>query len=291
MPLFPLFLSFQMDSTKKVVKKLAGYSAKTAMWATNVGNEYGQVLMTVLTASEGRGLSPMIDGIVKRYKDAAEPQPDLLYVDRDCCGSACIKKYFTGWTRMEVRLDIWHFMRRISTGCTTDSHHLYGLFMGRLSHCIFKWDQTDLQLLMRAKRSELESMGITNQSDADVMRRISRDELAISCRRTTRGVEETTELISKLIESFDGDKGRDTQGVPLINSERMKDIWKYQQKHIKCIQDPANVPLYIKTGEKKKGGVVLPIFRCARGSTSLECFHLHLSRFIPGICKCIILLF
>ncbi len=36
------------------------------------------------------------------------------------------------------------------------------------------------------------------------------------------------------------------------------------------------------TGHLTKGGVLLPIVRCARGSTSLESFHLHLARFIPG---------
>ena len=44
-----------------------------------------------------------------------------------------------------------------------------------------------------------------------------------------------------------------------------------------------NLPVqYTKTGEVVKGGVTLPIFCCARGSTSLESFHLHLNHFIPG---------
>lgn len=42
------------------------------------------------------------------------------------------------------------------------------------------------------------------------------------------------------------------------------------------------VQLYTVTGHLKKGGVTLPILRCARGSTSLESFHLHIARFIPG---------
>jgi len=36
------------------------------------------------------------------------------------------------------------------------------------------------------------------------------------------------------------------------------------------------------TGNIMKGNVSLPIYRCARGSSSLESFHLHLARFIPG---------
>ena len=62
----------------------------------------------------------------------------------------------------------------------------------------------------------------------------------------------------------------------------MKEIWSKQKKHVPCIQDPPNVQLYTTTGHLQKGGVRLPILRCARGSTSLESFHLHLASFIPG---------
>lgn len=41
----------KMDSTKKIVKMLAGRSAGSAKWVTNVGNEHGQILMTVLTSN------------------------------------------------------------------------------------------------------------------------------------------------------------------------------------------------------------------------------------------------
>lgn len=114
------------------------------------------------------------------------------------------------------------------------------------------------------------------------MKHLSRYELALHCRRKTRGVAETTQLISELIETFSGEKGRDTLGVPLINSSRMKSIWDAQRTHIACIKDPPGVSLYTRTGSTKKGGIELPNYRCARGSTSLECFHLHLNRFIPG---------
>ena len=53
-------------------------------------------------------------------------------------------------------------------------------------------------------------------------------------------------------------------------------------RHAVCIEDPPGVTLYTKTGPLKKGTVVLPTFRCARGSTSLKPSHLHLSRFISG---------
>ncbi|XP_071325834.1 uncharacterized protein [Trachinotus anak] len=62
----------------------------------------------------------------------------------------------------------------------------------------------------------------------------------------------------------------------------MSEIWKSQRKHLACIQDPPGVQLYMQTGTVLKGGHRLPTYRCARGSTSLESFHLHLNRFIPG---------
>ncbi len=37
---------------------------------------------------------------------------------------------------------------------------------------------------------------------------------------------------------------------------------------------------YVKTGTLRKGGI---IYHCARGSESLESFHLHMNRFIPGM--------
>ncbi len=74
----------------------------------------------------------------------------------------------------------------------------------------------------------------------------------------------------------------DTLGVPLLE-EDVSDIWKEEKRHIACIQDPECYQLYTKTGGLSKGGVLLPVFQCARGTTSLESFHSHLKNFIPGM--------
>ena len=58
----------KIDSTKKVCKKLLGVAAKSANWATNVGNERGEVVITVLTESESMvSLKRMADGLMDRY--------------------------------------------------------------------------------------------------------------------------------------------------------------------------------------------------------------------------------
>ncbi len=84
----------KIDGTKKVCKKLQGAAANTASWATNVGNERGEVLISVLTASEGEeALRPMATGLMHRYQLAAVQSPVLLYTDRDCCSQSGPSKY------------------------------------------------------------------------------------------------------------------------------------------------------------------------------------------------------
>ncbi|KAM8852770.1 uncharacterized protein ACB058_011493 [Synchiropus picturatus] len=258
----------------QVTKKLAGAVAGSAAWSTNVGNEHGQVLMSVLTAAEGGGLAQMAAGLMRRYSDAGQAPPKVLYVDRDCCtcvGQSQVRQLFHKWPELVVRLDVWHLMRRFARGVTTDAHQLYGLFMARLSYAIFEWDATDVARLEQAKQS---------QEGADVHVTLTAKELARHCRRRTRGAEETRRLIQEVLDTFWNMV--DTQGVPLIDRARMEEIWRTQRRHLDCIQDPPGLALYTQTREITKGGVKLPVYRCARGSTSLESFHLHLCRFIPG---------
>ena len=170
-------------------------------------------------------------------------------------------------------------MRRIAAGCTTESHPLYGTFMSRLSLAIFEWDREDFERLMSAKRGEMVAAGIPNPPPSSVHKAITKDEMARHCKRRTRGVKQTTEAIEALLLSFS--MATDTLGVPLLKEE-IKSIWEEQQKHVVCIQDPTGEELYTVTGQALKGGVMLPVLRCARGSTSLESFHLHLARFVPG---------
>ena len=267
----------KIDSTKKVTKKLAGRAAGTAAWQTNVGNEFGQVLMSVLTSGEGYGLAPMARGLMDRYTRAKVPPPSLLYVDRDCC-SGNMSKLFPDWPGLVVKLDIWHFMRRIAAVVTTEAHPLYSVFMGRLARCIFEWDKDDLAKLREAKEAEMGAAGIHSGTW------ITKKELSLHCRRKTRGAEETEREIYNLLLHFSGDAGRDPMGVPLLDKDRVWVMWEAQRRHIPCIQDPPNIALYNKVGILRKGGIPLPVYRCARGSTSLESFHLHVNRFIPGTC-------
>ena len=166
----------------------------------------------------------------------------------------------------------WH--KAVQPSLIRSSHH-----HGQHFKCHFCVDEPDYDRLLLAKKSELQSAGIVRPSDSAAKKALSREELARHCRRRTRGVVETQELIEELLLSLSS--ATDTLGVPLLKQE-MKDIWKEQKKHVACLQDPPGVSLYTVTSHLQKGGVTLPVLRCARGFTSLESFHSHLVKFVPG---------
>ncbi|XP_049916991.1 uncharacterized protein LOC126400399 [Epinephelus moara] len=216
----------------------------------------------------------MAEGLQERYQQAGQEPPQVLYVDRDCCrrdgGTCAAAALFPAWPQLTVRLDIWHFMRRLAAGVCSESHPLYPDFMRRLSCCIFEWDPEDLSRLNLAKQGE--------QSGRRNVMTIK--EMARHCRHRTRGVQETERLLDETVEVFLG--ATDSMNIQLLDRCRMENIWNTQRQHVDCIQDPPGVQLYTRTGQLTKGGVALPVYRCTRGSTSLESFHLHLNRFIPG---------
>ena len=103
----------KIDSTKKICKKLQGAAANTASWATNVSNERGEVLISILTESEGEeALKPMVTGLMHRYQKAAVDPPTLLYTDKDCCSQSGPSKYQAG---KKIELGIVDFLDFVFT--------------------------------------------------------------------------------------------------------------------------------------------------------------------------------
>ena len=199
--------------------------------------------------------------------------PRLQKTQNVFCLFSKVAAMFGEWEQLVVRLDVWHLMQRFTRGFNTDCRQLYDPFMTQLSIAIFEWDSCDLHRLEEAKRSK-------KGRDAHVQ--LTSKELSSHCRRRTRGALETERLIQELLDSFS--VATDVMGIPLIDRAKMEVVWSTQRRHLHCIQDPPGVELYVKTGEVTKWGVKLPVFRCARGTTSLESFHRHMSRFL--VCEC-----
>ncbi|XP_062245750.1 uncharacterized protein LOC133955102 [Platichthys flesus] len=162
-------------------------------------------------------------------------------------------------------------MQRLARAITAGNHQQYGPFMSRLSFAMLEWDGCDVARLKEAKQSE-------EEGDANV--EPTSRELTRHCRRHTRGAAETELLVQEVLDSFS--EMNDTMGVPLFDRAEMEKVWRTQRHHLRCIQDPPGVELYAKTGEETRGGVKLPVYCCARGTSSLEWFHHHLYTFVPG---------
>jgi len=273
----------KIDSTKKVTRKLQGKAQGCACWSTNVGNETGAVLLSLFTSSESNNnLDRAASGLMDRYESAQHPPPAVLYTDRDCCKEGGPSKYqrlFHKWSALIVRLDSWHFIRRLAKACVNESHPLYSVYMGLLSNAIFEVDPEDYKLLMRAKKEELQNSGIKEPADDLVRKSITKRELQLHCKRRTRGVVETNKQLEKIFNALAGKT--DATNEPLFRDSFME-IWEEEKKHIECLQDPEGIQLYTQTGTLKKGYTDLPTYRCGRGTTGLESFHLHLNTFIPG---------
>ena len=193
-------------------------------------------------------------------------KPKVLYVDRDCCGPQLVRSSTDGMTFRCAWTSGMAFSQRM--------HQLYGV--SRVLTCIFECDAEDTAKLCQAKAVE------ENCDESAARRLLSRRELALHCCRRTCGAETTTELIDQLIKSLRGDKGHDTLGMTIFDQPLMDKIWSEEKKHISCIQDPASIQLFVQTGTRRRGGVKLKTYCCAHGSVSLESFHLHITRFIPG---------
>uniref|UniRef100_A0AAV2J653 Uncharacterized protein n=1 Tax=Knipowitschia caucasica TaxID=637954 RepID=A0AAV2J653_KNICA len=154
-------------------------------------------------------------------------------------------------------------------------------FCAKLSSCIFKWDQEDVQGLKEAKRGEWKSSHSGHEpTEEQLLATITSGEQRRHCRWRSRGVEDIRRMISGLLESVW--ELTDTTGLRLVNHDTMHHVWEVQQKHLECLQDPPGLKLYTKVGTLHKGGKELDVLRCARGSSSLESFHRHQCAFIPG---------
>eukprot|EP00794_Sanderia_malayensis_P008348 gene8348-9249_t len=234
----------KIDATKKTCQKLAGNDANSANFVLNVGNERGEIVQCVVTSSKSlNSLQPMADGLMDRYAAASLEPPLLIYTDRDCCSASGLSKYqqlFNRWSSVEMRLDIWHFMGRLASGCCTKSHSLYGTFMSRISGCIFEWNGDNVDKLKPAKRGELVAAGLAEPSEEAVGRAVTFRELSRHCRWRTCGPEQMRHLVQELILSMTN--MTDTLGVPLFN-DNIAHIWAYEKKHIACLQDVLDLPL------------------------------------------------
>ncbi len=181
----------------QICKKLSGDGKGTAEWCTNVANELGQILTSVLTCEESLDkMRPMAEGLMKRYRRADEAPPELIYVDRGCCrihGVSSVEQLFSEWTDrgMLVRLDIFHWIHRFDAALRTDHHPKYALFKSALSAAVFAYNKDDVALLVQAIRAGHPTSYASLTDSQLIELHVSKSDLSHHVRRITVGAQET----------------------------------------------------------------------------------------------------
>ncbi|XP_028298158.1 uncharacterized protein LOC114460411 isoform X3 [Gouania willdenowi] len=277
------------DSTRKICKKLAGEGKGRADWCTNVANELGQILMSVLTCEESLDkIRPMADGLMARYKRAGEAPPELMYVDRGCChvhGVSSLEKLLREWAEcgMMVRLDIFHWIKRFDAAIRTDHHAKYALFKSALSAAVFSYIKDDMALFIQAIRAGHPTK-FDHLTDAQVIDwHVGKYDLIHFVRRITVGAQETFVRVERVVDILKGAAGMDENQVHLFKDPSAIDrVWGNQQRHLECIQDPPGRDMYTIVKYVTRNDVRLPYYITVRGSNSLEGFHSFLPSMIPG---------
>ena len=176
-------------------------------------------------------------------------------------------------------------MRRWAKIATRDSHPLYKQFMRDVSNAIFLWNEEDLDILIKGMRQKLEEQQqlVSHLTDTQIRKRyLSRSDMLLHCRRVTRSPAGITECLEKLVAKYKEPTSTDVHGLPLVRPQDIDAVWNVQKQHVNCLIDPPDVSLYLKVSETKMGSVMVPVYRCGRGTTSLESFHKHVKEFIPG---------
>ena len=231
--------------------KLAGHATGTAAWATNVGNEHGQVLMS-RSDGDGCGTPGSVQDSRTVTTHADVRGPGLLFLRWLQCGGS----------------HVLHVARPSGeTGCMA-------LHPALQFGCILEWDAGDLALLREAKKAQLSAKGM---SYADVSQHITRKELEKHCRRCTRGTDKTTLLIQALIDVLDSPSGCDTTGMRLFDHERIQDITGYQ-----LYRRTGTVPAVLPDWYGEEGWAAAAHLQMRPRLDVAGEFHRHLVHFVPG---------
>ena len=79
-------------------------------------------------------------------------------------------------------------------------------------------------------------------------------------------------MMTDFLTSVNEEAGKDTIGVPLLNSAKNRSIWDLQQMHVPCLRDVSRVQLNIKSRETFKEALPCPSTGVANNQPLLSPF-------------------
>lgn len=131
----------KMDFCYKPTRKIKGRPGRLTLVMLN---EWRQVVKCVVTHSDGYDtVRRALLQLRRRHDEAGIITPALIYVDNHCCGGSAWRDTWKVWHNYPtVRLDVFHFMKRVCLRLTTGKHHAaYVTFSSAVSSAIFSTDE------------------------------------------------------------------------------------------------------------------------------------------------------
>jgi hypothetical protein len=175
-----------------------------------------------------------------------------------------------------VRLDIFHAMQRISRTLKL-KHGAAHAFLARLRDAFFLVCKEDINAIC----TFLEKQGL---SEDEINKKKNEDWVFFlqHCRRAVPGSKILLYRFDKVCNLFGNLEDAKTK-EPLFREETKKKI-KNLRVHIKkgCLSDVPGIPLYHVACKDSQSG--LPVYRCVRGTNSIEGYHRHLRRLLAMYC-------
>ncbi|RVE64370.1 hypothetical protein OJAV_G00125310 [Oryzias javanicus] len=297
------------DHTRKVARKVVLASGTMSSYA--VMNESWMILSWVMLQSESeKSLEPMYEGLARRYVSADLPKAKYQWVDRDCCSAFRIPNsqprehlLWDSWKTTEaivaeatagdttntcasrkkynseinIKLDLFHCMRRFTRECISEHHPLHSSFAKFLSAAFCVVDQADLQRLKEAYTF----CGILPANP-------TKQHIREHCRTMIPEPRELLVRVESVLKKFFLES--DPDGVPLFKPSMLK-VWRIQRVHILrgCLSDPqvGDGILYrhggtVQLNHAKGEAAAVPIWIPVRGTSQQEGFHFHQSRWVTG---------
>ena len=221
-------------------------------------NSHKMILSFVLVNDDSTDqLEDLIEAIAKRYEDAQQPPPHTIYQDKECCsgiretGSSVhvvdersppqhthrretkmLKLYRRLNPFIVLKLDIFHWMRRLLRGITNEKHAFVPGFFREIRLAVFVLFKEDFDRLIQA------IMTFRKCDNARAEGLVTREEV---CRFVQKNVPRPHILRRRLELVYENYRGATENDVPLFNSD-MQDVWDQCMVHVDndCLSDPPN---------------------------------------------------
>ena len=176
-----------------------------------------------------------------------------------------------------VHLDPLHAMMRVTKSIPMN-HPIKAVFLIAIRDAFFQMDQRDVKLVTDAlqRNGDVSFEEKLRTSPEWILQRV---------RKSVGPAPELKEALKLLREKFSREEFTvmlDGKHVPLLSAETLKRFDELIEKHVECLVDPTDAPLYFQKGIDKNK---LPLYYCARGTNSVESYHQWLERSFTPWCQ------